>query len=178
MSPTTGSDIVWFPMRRPADSLQSPTTATSPLEDVVATRSIEYSPAVSPNGRYMAYNSQSSGRAEIYVRPFPRVNDSEWRVSSRGGIRPVWSANGRELFYLDPSDSLTAVSVDTTGPRFSFGNPTMLFEIESAEPTLRDFDVAPDGRFLRVKPAATGNPRRPGIIVAVNWLEELKGKVR
>jgi serine/threonine-protein kinase len=65
----------------------------------------------SPNGQFIAYHSEESGRAEIYVRPFPRVDNGRWQVSTAGGTRPVWARSGRELFYLDASNALTAVPV-------------------------------------------------------------------
>jgi serine/threonine-protein kinase len=149
-----------------------------PIERLVQSASIDYHPEVSPNGRYIAYQSSESGRDEIHVRPFPGVNDGWWRVSTDGGANPAWAKNGQELYYVDPLFALMAVPVDTSGPKFSFGNPSKRFETSAQEPYQpRDYDVAPDGRFLIVKTTKT-DQKSPGIVVVLNWFEELKSKVR
>src|SRR5205814_5526031 len=104
----------------------------------------------SPNGRYLAYQSDESGRNEIYVRPFPRVDNGRWQVSTAGGTRPVWARSGRELFYLDASNVLTAVPVGTSEPTISIGTPAKVFDAKYAEPNpSRHYDVSADGqRFL------------------------------
>ena len=73
----------------------------------------------SPNGRYLAYTVDESGRREVFVRPFPQVDRGRWQISTAGGTRPAWARNGRELFYLDASNTLTAVPVQTSGSTFS-----------------------------------------------------------
>ena len=80
------------------------------------------------HGRYVAYQSNESGRDQVYVRPFPRVNDGVWPVSTGGGTRPAWAKTGRELFYLDDTNALTAVPVQTSGATFVFGNAKKLFD--------------------------------------------------
>jgi hypothetical protein len=88
----------------------------------------------------------------------------------------VWAKDGQELFYVDPSVTLTAVPVDTSGPRFSYGNAAKLFELPAIPESLsRDYDVAADGRFLIVKSDVRAS--RP-LVVTLSWLEELKAKVR
>jgi Tol biopolymer transport system component len=133
----------------------------------------------SPNGRYIAYQTPESGLLEIYVRPFPRVNDGRWHVA--GGTRPVWARSGRELFYLDASNALTAVPVEISGPTPSIGSPAKLFDAGYAEPNpSRHYDVSADGqRFLMLKPSAAGDPNAtPASMVLVeHWFEELKQRV-
>jgi eukaryotic-like serine/threonine-protein kinase len=144
----------------------------------VHSAAIEYFPEISPNGRYVAYQSNESGRDELYVRPFPRVNDGVWQVSTSGGTRPAWASNGRELFYLDSMNALTAVSVQTSGANFVFGNPAKLFDHTADGPSSpRDYDVAPDGRFLMIKRNVSGGRRPAAIVVVLNWFEELKAKL-
>ncbi len=72
---------------------------------------VELQPEISPDGRWMAYTSDESGKYEIYVRPFPEVNKGRWQVSTSGGDTPLWSPNGRELFYRN-GDSVVAVAVE------------------------------------------------------------------
>ena len=135
----------------------------------------------SPDGRYIAYQSDESGRSEIYVRPFPRVDNGRWQVSTAGGTRPVWARSGRELFYLDASNALTAVPVSTSGPTISVGIPAKVFDTKYAEPNpSRHYDVSADGqRFLMLKASATGDPNATPVsmVLVEHWFEELKQRV-
>jgi len=124
--------------------------------------------------------SNDSGQFQIFVRPFPNVEGGHWQISSRGGTMPVWARGGQELFYLDSTNALTAVSVHTT-PTFGFEGPTKLFDgpyyFGAAG---RTYDVSPDGqRFLLIKNTMSGDQTStlPSIVVVVNWVEELKQKV-
>jgi serine/threonine-protein kinase len=136
----------------------------------------EYRPHLSPDGRWIAYQSDESGRWEIYVRPFPDVDIGRLQVSTSGGEFPIWSLDGKELFYCSP-DSIMAVSVKTK-PALKLGTPKSLFPNKY----VGQFDVHPDGkRFLMLKPRAAADgktaeaPRK--IVIVLNWLEELKRRV-
>ena len=131
---------------------------------------------VSPNGRYVAYQSAESGAADIYVRPFPHADGGVWKVSREGGTRPVWARNGRELFYLDLSKTLTAVPVQTSEPTFRAGTPAKVFDAGGyTRGYARDYDVSPDGqRFLMIK----DGPERDQLIVVERWFEELRARVK
>ena len=137
--------------------------------------------AFSPNGRYIAYHSEESGRSEIYVRPFPRVDNGRWQVSTAGGTRPVWARSGRELFYLDAANALTTVPVDMSGPTITIGSPTKLFDTKYAEPNpSRHYDVSADSqRFLMLKPSAASDADATPVsmILVEHWFEELKQRV-
>ena len=111
------------------------------VERLVHTNAIEHSPDVSPDGRYIAYESQPGG---IYVRPFPRVTDGSWHVSTDGGSRPLWARNGRELFYLDRENKLTAVPVQTSGPALVHGSPVRVLDTAYARAfgNSRPYDVS------------------------------------
>ncbi len=74
----------------------------------------EHNGEVSPNGRWLAYQSDESGSAEIYVRPFPNVGDNRTKISTGGGTRPAWARNGRELFYLKVDGTMVAVPIHPT----------------------------------------------------------------
>jgi DNA-binding SARP family transcriptional activator/Tol biopolymer transport system component len=150
-------------------------TAPTPL---VATAFMETSPALSFDGRWLAYCSNESGKNEIYVVPFPNTRAGKWAISTGGGTEPLWSHRGTELFYRDASGNLVAVEVNTN-PTFSVGRATALFP--AAGYTSRGFTqqyaVAPDDRrFLMVRPVGSGSP--DNIIVVENWFEELKAKSR
>ena len=178
------ADVILFPLLRPVRRVApGPAPAVSPSRDepVVGTRFKGSFADFSPNGRYLAYQSRETGRTEIYVRPFPRVETGHWQVSTAGGTRPVWARTGRELFYLDESNTLTSVLVDTSGPSFSAGNPARVLDSEYVEPNpSRHYDVSADGqRFLMIKENAASDqtPTSPSIVVVLNWFEELKQHV-
>jgi serine/threonine-protein kinase len=136
----------------------------------------ERNPDLSPDGRWLAYDSNESGREEIYVRPFPDVEKGRWQVSTGGGIQPKWARNGRELFFRHGT-ALMAVPVKTD-PGFAAGNPAVVFEGSYATPQGgRGYDVSPDGRrFLMIKEGASSGDATPQaqIILIQNWFEELK----
>jgi serine/threonine-protein kinase len=151
--------------------------ATRGAELTIQTEHSELNPEISPDGRWLAYESNQSGSAEIYVRPFPDVDAGLWQVSAGGGVQPAWARNGRELFYRTVDGALMAVPVELK-PRFVAGAPAKIFEGRyfSGGP-YRAYDVSPDGkRFLVItRGAATGNTASaPGIVVVQNWTEELK----
>ena len=131
---------------------------------------------VSPNGRWLAYRSNESGTGEIYVRPFPNVDEGRWQISTDGGNQPLWSRDGRELFYRRGSE-LWTVPVETKED-FSQGSSELLFQgaglfFRSSE---RTYDVSPNGeRFLMIKESATmEESSQPDVVMVENWFEELK----
>jgi len=132
---------------------------------------------VSPNGRWLAYESNDSGSFEIYVRPYPEVARAPSQVSTSGGTQPLWARNGRELFYFAPDGALMRVAV-ADGPAWSAGAPTMVLEgryvVRPVGNVFRNYDIAPDGqRFLMMK-AAAGEGGAPQIVVVQHFDEELK----
>ncbi len=137
----------------------------------------ESQPRISPDGRWMAYTSDESGQAQIYVRPFPDVDKERWQVSTNGGNSPLWSPDGRELFYFSDG-AVSAVTVNTK-PTFSAGTPRTLFRGKYIGPLMNSgasWDISPDGkRCLMLKEDAGGGPRK--ISVVLNWTEELKQRV-
>jgi len=125
-------------------------------------------PAFSPDGNWIAYSSDESGRFEIYVQPFPGPG-RRWTISSNGGRHPVWSPIGRELFYLEEG-KLMVVDVQTT-PEFRLGGRAQLFENATLNSPLRQYDVTSDGeRFVMVSPAES----RQTMTIVLNWFEELE----
>jgi serine/threonine-protein kinase len=135
----------------------------------------ERSAELSPDGRWIAYQSDESGSDEVYVRPFPQVNQGRWPISINGGQNPMWAHNGRELFYIAPRGRLMAVTVRTT-PTFVAERPIQLFEWHEPTTLGREFAVAPDGRrFLLLKDSESSATTQ--LIVVENWTEELKQRV-
>ena len=149
-----------------------PGSVTPLLDTTFGERNAE----VSPDGRWLAYESDESGQPEVYVRPFPDVDGGRWQVSTDGGAQPVWASDGRELFYRS-DDAVLSVPVEMA-ESFVFGSPVELFSGEYA-PSLggRNYDVSPDGqRFLMLKVvAAPGEAPPPArFIIVENWLSELE----
>jgi serine/threonine-protein kinase len=174
-------DIVRFPLPELAPSASPAQPARSDggrqLQELIKTRYIEHNAVLSPNGRFLAYQTNESGPLQVIVRPYPDVDSGRWTVSSGTGSRPVWARNGRELFYRDESGALIAVPVDTSGVRFTSGPLRKLFDIEDASGTPdRNYDVSPDGqRFLMIMDRADSTAGN--IAVVLDWFEELKAKV-
>jgi len=157
---------------------------TREIKNLLQTSFSEMSAEVSPDGRWLAYQSNESGRPEVYVRPFPDVNASRWQISTEGGTRPMWAPNGRELFYLvapiqagTPIDKLVAVPVQLV-PTFSAGTPhAVLTGPYVASGDSRSYDVTPDGkRFLMLKdvPRTDDGGALRQLVVVQNWDQELK----
>jgi serine/threonine-protein kinase len=165
--PTTGWDI-WLhsldaePKERPF--LQTPANEGNAI--------------FSPDGRWLAYVSDESGRDEVYVRPV-EGSGGKWQISTQGGGEPVWARSGKELFYRD-GDKMMAVAVETK-PQFTAGKPKLLFEghYETSNYTnyLRNYDVSLDSQhFLMVK-AGEQVTSATQISIILNWFEELKRRV-
>jgi tRNA A-37 threonylcarbamoyl transferase component Bud32 len=150
----------------------------SALLPLVATKFRELSPTLSPDGKWMAYMSDESGRDEIYVVPFPNVASAKWPISTQGGEEPLWSHSGHEIFYRDGAGNLVSLAVHTS-PTFSAGATTTLFPARAyaANNARREYDVsADDKRFIFIR--AVGGAVADKLIVVENWFEELKNKAK
>ena len=154
-------------------------TALVPL--VASPKFDERAATLSPDGRFMAYESDESGRYEVYVRPFPKTDDGRWQVTSAGGGEPLWSRGGREIFYRAPTGQMMSAPV-TTAPSFTSGAARTLFETKgfARSPGNRAYDVTPDDqRFVMLRLAADSAVSAPVRLVFVdNWLQELAAKLK
>jgi serine/threonine-protein kinase len=172
--PETGYDIWVLPLsgdRRP--------------RAIVQTRFADAYPDLSPDGRWLAYASDESGRSEVYVQPYPGPGPRR-QVSTEGGTGPAWSRDGRELFYsTTPSfggqaalTKMMVVAVSFT-PTFTAGHPRMLFQGRyGATAGIRAYDVTSDGRrFLMVQQKERAPVGAADMILVQNWSEELKARV-
>ncbi|HXI03825.1 MAG TPA: hypothetical protein VNI57_11680, partial [Candidatus Saccharimonadales bacterium] len=153
---SSGSDLMAISTE--PDSKPEPYVATSFSEDYAT---------FSPDGRWVAYTSDESGRTEVYVSPFPKP-DGKWQISSSGGDLPRWREDGREIYYLAPGDRMIAVAVDGSGTSLEVGREQALFTHVVNHSTWQAYDVTPDGqKFLLVVPEkqSTVYP----VTLALNW---------
>jgi Tol biopolymer transport system component len=149
----------------------------SDVKLLVKSESCNFYPAVSPNGRWMAYESNLSGREEIYIERYPELGNRQL-ISTGGGGLPLWSRDGRELFFSGPdSRQILAVPVQS-GTTLIVGRPQVLFELAmlSNQGEVRPYDIAPNGRFLIIgrDQADSGSGAPSNMVVVQNWFEELK----
>jgi Tol biopolymer transport system component len=165
-NPMTAADIWVLPL----DGKQQPSVfLKSKFEERLA--------KFSPDGHWVAYTSDESGRAEIYLRPFP-ASSGEFPVSTMGGIAPRWRQDGRELYYIAPDSKLMAVSVTMTARGPELGTPVALFRpriVHGGTLTIGinwQYDVAPDGRFL-INVTSSDAVTAP-ITVIQNWQAGIK----
>ena len=145
-------------------------------ELLLQTEFAEWAPTVSPDGEWLAYYTDETGQEEVYAQRFPDLGDKR-QISVDGGREPLWSPDGRELFYRS-SSGLMAVPIDTE-PTFRAGTPETVFEQPYALfRGRRNYDISPDGqRFLMIKEGAAGGaPSAPAaqIVVVENWFGELQ----
>ncbi len=143
----------------------------------------EKAPALSPDGRWLAYESNETGTDEVCVRPFPDIDAGKLQVSINGGVAPAWAHNGRELFYVEPRGgrAMMVASIDTE-PTFHVGEQQALFPLGSEYHLSSDYtayDVAPDDdHFVIVRDFRGGEDRvKSTLIIVDNWFEELRAKV-
>jgi serine/threonine-protein kinase len=133
----------------------------------------EKAPALSPDGRWLAYVSNESGRDEVYVRPFPDVDGGKWQVSRNGGNEPLWAHSGRELFYRRFRSALVAVSV-SSGAAFDLLGERALFP-DTYEFDLQDrrYDVTPDDRrFVFIRAVVNDSTAERHLTLVENLLGE------
>ena len=153
------------------DSVGHTISASDDFEEVM--------PTLSPDGRWLAYQSNETGQYEIYVRPFPNIDDDKQAVSTNGGEEPVWSRDGTELFYWQPASGELVAAGVTTEPAFAVSERNVLFSLADYQrgqefcchPT---YDVHPDGeRFIMIRRLSGGNE----FVFVQNFFEELRERV-
>jgi hypothetical protein len=117
------------------------------FEPVVASRFTEFNGSFSPDGRFLAFDSDETGRTEVYVQPYPDPVD-RWRVSSDGGSGGVWRSDGRELFFVQADSTLVSVRVSTDGANLTFGEPETLFHVDLKPSPIRQVDTIDGETFI------------------------------
>ena len=166
----SGQPQIWTVPLEQSDGLK----AGAP-ERYMTTQSADGAAAFSPDGRWLAYESNESGRPEIYVRPFPvpaSGGGGKWQLSNNGGTWPIWK--GREILFRS-GDQVIAVGYTATGDSFSPEKPRVLAKTLRSAP---GFDVAPDGRLLVMMPTTVeGNKNEHTLMIVQNFFDELRRRV-
>ena len=142
-----------------------------PFPIVKSTFDERYS-AISPDGKWMAYQSNESGRWEIYITAFPG-GGAKWQVSSVGGNAAKWRRDGKEIFYLDPSDNIVAVDVNASGSAVQLGTSHILFQAIGVQRDFGPYDVSADGKRFLLNSGNLKEGSDPFTLVQ-NWPAELK----
>ncbi len=174
----SGNGVFLLPLAHPTSQRDTgPASGAGPSSPLIQTGLNGTNPEVSPDGRFLAYQSNESGRPEIYVRPFPDVNAGRWLISTGGGLFPRWRADGRELFYMDEAGTLMSVPIQSSETTLRAGAAGKVFDMLYGNPAITTaYDVSADGqRFLMIK-----DPVRllaPTMVAVTNWFEELKARV-
>ncbi len=157
------------------------TTGDTTQVPLVASRFTEMHPALSPDGRWLAYISDESGGNEVYVRPFPETSTGRWQVSNGGGVSPVWSPDSPELFFIDNANRLVAADLRTMAG-FEVVALRPLFEVRgySQDGFHQSFDVASDGdSFILMRPQSSGaTGTQPTVILVQHWLTDLTSRLK
>ena len=162
INPGTGADLMAVPVN--GDRKPFPVVQTTATED---------QGQFSPDGHWLAYTSNESGQAEVYVIPFPPSPGTKWLVSRGGGAQPRWRRDGKELFYISADSQMMSVEVSTR-PTFQSGTPHPMFQSDIVDTGIRtgpiSWDLAPDGkRFLIITPNSSETSTAT---VVLNWRQE------
>ncbi|HTS89873.1 MAG TPA: protein kinase [Gemmatimonadales bacterium] len=170
MGQSGGRDIVGI--RPGVDTTPVPLVATPYDEEAIA---------ISPDGHWLAYESNETGQTEVYLRPFPNTSAGKWQVSNGGGVAPLWARNGHELFYMDANREMTVTTVGS-GAEPALGPRRALFRLPddvymSLTEFYTPFDVAPDGRFIMARSVSQPGTAQAPLIVVDNWFTELRQRL-
>ena len=163
------------------DILGIRTSGDSTPVPLVASSFSELHPALSPDGRWLAYTSNESGVNEVYVRPFPNTGGGRSQVSNGGGSEPRWSGDGRALFFLDATLRTLIEARVTTAPTFAVSGLRPLFATSGflVDAFQTSYDVTRDGRFfIFVSPRqAATRSRAPQVVRVDNWFSDLRARL-
>lgn len=148
-----------------------PMTGTRKAVPLIATRFSEYEPRFSPDGKWLVYTSEESGRPEIYVQTFP-LSNLKFQISTNGGVQPIWSRNGREIFFLGLDGKVMSAPL-TIAPRFTPGVPRALFQADADILYVHNsYEPSADGQRFVV--ATYAGAQAPPVAVIVNWTRLLR----
>ncbi|MEP6573739.1 MAG: protein kinase [Gemmatimonadota bacterium] len=183
-------EVVWSPDNRwivvrtdngaagNGDILAIGTSGDTTVLPLAVSSFTELHPALSPDGRWLAYTSNEAGRNEVFVRPFPNAEGGRWQVSNAGGSEPVWSVDGKELYFLDGNNRLTEAKIVTT-PAFAVPELHTRFDASRFSPDAfhQLFDVLKDGHFVFAGAAGSVNTNQVKLIEVDNWFADLRARL-
>ncbi len=176
IDPVTQQDILTMPVEGSEKTGWKP----GQPKPFVSTSAVEVYPAFSPDGRWIAYQSNESGTFEVYVRPFPGLG-GKWQISTGGGALPEWSRNGKELFYRTNDSKIMVVSYTTSGDSFHADKPRLWSPGQfTARGSSLNYALHPDGKRFAVLKAGngeTGPPPIKNVSFIFNFFDELRRKV-
>jgi eukaryotic-like serine/threonine-protein kinase len=180
---TTSRDGRWLILRTAPSPPATPDifglrAGDTTLVPLVVTPANEVYPALSPDGRWLAYSSNESGTPEVYVRPFPETASAKWQVSTAGGVEPAWSSTGRELLYITAKADMVSAEIPA-GANFSVGKQRTLFSMAQFAQggPVPSYSLSPDNkRFVVLREGDAGQPGE--LVVAENWVRQLAGAAR
>ena len=170
---TTGNDIWTLPI----DWSDPEHPKAGQPEVFLRTPATEFEPAFSPDGRWLAYAAIEGPNQEVYVRPFPAdPSGGKWLISSGGGNFPIWSRNGRELFYTTPQNQIMVVSYTAKGATFTADRPRLWSDHRFANfVTSKNYDLAPDGkRFAVLEVPESEQKPETHVNVLLNFFDEVR----
>ena len=141
--------------------------------------------AISPDGKWIAFESNETGRMEVYIRPFPNVDGGKWQLSSAGGRAPLWARNGREIFFVNEAREMVVAPLSPARGTPGLGDQRTLFRFHddwflSQSENYTPYDISPDGQhFLMARQVQAASGTRPAPILLVdNWFQELRQRLQ
>jgi serine/threonine-protein kinase len=174
-----GSRLLFMEAAPSLDIMQLALDRTRAVAPLMTTSAWDAGAVVSPNGRWLAYESDVSGRMEVYVTSYPAIGASHQPVSTTGGSSARWSPDGRSLFFVDPNGVLMSVAVQASAEVWQSGMPIKVgLSLDSlAGSWYGTYDVAPDGRFVVIRnPAVDSKASQPQIVVVQHLDAELAAR--
>lgn len=146
---------------------------SEPIE-LVATSATEQAPSLSPDGRWLLYQSDRSGEHNVFVRPFPNVGDGLVQISQAGGTEPQWAPSGEEIFYRDTNGWMVSAKIEA-GDALRVTAREPLFDASAywSDPAAQQYDVAPDGEHFLMLERERGSR---SLLVVWNWIEAVKAR--
>ena len=174
--PTTflsdGSQLIYFTQTGVASELYALSIDGEHTSELLVESEFDQDGAdVSPNGRWIAYATDESGQDEVYVRPYPDIDDGKWQVSTDGGAEPLWGPNGQELFYRDGGTVMVLSVSDESG--FSPGLPEELFTWRRMGGRGHSYHISPDGQRFLANREGDARETTSHVVIVENWFEEL-----
>jgi eukaryotic-like serine/threonine-protein kinase len=139
---------------------------------VVATNFVDAYPSFLPDGKWLAYNNDETGRQEIYIQPFP-TGAGRWQVSTAGGVRSKWRKDGKELFFFSPEQQVMAVDVTQKDASLQLGTPHALFKATTVTGTSGPYTVSADGKKFVMNTVLPHSITEP-LTLITNWPADLK----